>query len=105
MKVLGSDIVDFFNSSWPEEYYVDDSVMSVNADKIFIDETDTQMPTTDKYELSKFGYLCGAGNLSLETFYSRWKKNQTTITMVVQVPKENEQEIREMLKRAGITVK
>lgn len=105
MKALGADIVRFFNSVWPEDYYVDESVMSVVDEEILTDEGNRSLPVTEMYDLNDFGYLCGAGDLPLTTFYSRWKKSQSTVMLLVQVPKEKEQEIREMLKTAGAIAK
>ena len=34
MKARGADIVAFFNSKWPEGWFVDDGTLDVYADKI-----------------------------------------------------------------------
>lgn len=103
MKALGADIVRFFNSEWPEDWYVDDSTMSVDGERIVTDENSKEMPITEMYELSDFGFLCGA-KVSLETFYSRWEKAQKTVMLLVKVPKEKEKDFRDILKLGGYKI-
>lgn len=108
MKVLGAELVAFFESEWPEDYYVDDSVKTVVDGNIFADKDDlwkNPLPLDEKYELSDFGELYSNSGTTLTSFFSKWKKAQTIVTVVVLVPKEKEGDFRAMLKDMGLVTK
>lgn len=110
MKVLGADIAAFFESEWPEDYYVDDSNKTVINGKIFYDTDASEsnpLPLDEKYNLSDFGYLCfySEKGPTLASFYEKWKKSQATITLIVDVPKEKELELSDYLKIAGARIR
>lgn len=111
MKVLGAEIVAFFESEWPDDdYFVDGSNKSVVNGAIFTDEDTSEknpLPLEDKYDINDFGALSCIGSEcpSLTTYFKRWKNALTTVTLVAQVPKEKEQEVRDILKQAGAIVK
>lgn len=109
MKILGADIAAFFESEWPEDYYVDDSNKTVINGKIFADDDTSEsnpLLLDEKYELRDFGELCFYSETgpTLASFYGKWKKAQTTVTMIVKAPKEKEQDIREFLNTVGAKV-
>ena len=104
-KVLGSDIVAFFDSEWPKEWYVDDGTLSAYDGDIVADDNDTvHLPLSEKYDLDDFGFLCGAGNTSLTTFFNRWKKVQTTETLIVEIPKGQRDAATSLFKSHGYKV-
>jgi hypothetical protein len=98
-KVIGADIVAFFDSEWPEEWYVDDGTLTCFEGKIINDadrNTYEGLPLSDKYDLAEFGELMSSSQVteppSLATFFNRWKKAQTTVTLLVDVPKEEREQ-------------
>jgi hypothetical protein len=107
-KALGVDIVAFFDSEWPEGWYVDDSVLSCSEGGIFSDDNDSvSLPLSDKYNLEEFGYLCsgtGEAGISLTTFFNRWKKEKTTDTMIVEVPKKDRDDAIKLFESNGYKV-
>lgn len=110
MKVLGVDLIAFFESEWPKGYYVDDSSKTVSDGQIFNDEDDSlsnPLPLDNKYELNDFGTLCFYDETgpTLASFFGKWKELQSTVTLIVQSPKDKEKEIRDIVKRAGASVK
>jgi hypothetical protein len=108
MKILGADIVAFFDEPWPDGYYVDDSNKTVVDGKIFADDDDllkNPLPLDKKYELSDFGEQQNEGGPSLTAMFGKWKKSQTTVTLVVEVPMELEQEVRDKLAITGVKVR
>lgn len=102
-KALGSDIVAFFNSDWKEDWYVEDGPLDVVGDKI-IRESDSDsalsLPLTEKYDLNDFGALCSFGSEppTLSSFFNRWRKEQTTTTLIVEVDKTEEESVRKLFK-------
>jgi len=108
MKILGADIVEFFEEPWPDGYYVDDSNKTVIDGNIFADDDGllkNPLPLDQKYELSDFGEQQNEDGPSLTTMFSKWKKSRTTVTLVVEVPKELEQEVRDKLTVKGVKVR
>lgn len=94
-KVIGAEIVAFFDSEWPEEWYVDDGTLTCFEGKIINDadpNTLGGMPLEDKYDLDDFGVLLSSSRVteppSINTFFKRWKKDLTTVTLIVEVPKD-----------------
>ena len=94
-KFLGAEIVAFFDSEWPEEWYVDDGTLTCFEGKIINDadaNTFAGLPLEDRYDLDDFGVLLSSSRVteppSINTFFKRWKKALTTVTLVVDVPKD-----------------
>lgn len=104
-KAIGSDIVAFFASEWPEDWYVDDGTLTAFDGDIVENENEkVHLPLSDKYDLSDFGFLCGAGSLSLSAFFNRWKKEQTMETRVVEFPKDRAGFVLANLATLGVKV-
>lgn len=108
MKALGSDIVAFFNSEWPEDDYVDECSLSVDGEKIVKEDGTGDFPLSEKYELQSFGEIYRENSdhvRSLDSAFRKWAKARTTVTMIVEVPKDKEEDIRAILRNAGVVTK
>jgi hypothetical protein len=96
-KALGSEIIDFYANGWPEGYYHDECEIDVEA-----------LNPTEKYDLSDFGYVCPEdGNGTEKAFSSvflKWKKAQSTTTILVTVPKEQLAQAKEQIKALGYKI-
>ena len=109
-KALGQDIFDFFTqSTWPSGYYYDPPYDDVVASII----DDSGFPTLDlneKYDLGLFDYVCfetdddSKAVPSFAKLFKKWKDDQTYATVVVQIPKEKQEQVLEILKANGCTV-
>lgn len=108
MKAVGTDIVAFMESDWPEGWYIDDGTLTCYSGKIANnDDIEIGLPLTDRYELDDFGFLAsenGGTTPSLEAHFKKWKKSQTTETLAVQIPKEILGEVKIFFKANGCTV-
>lgn len=109
MTAFGYEIVKYFNSEWPEDWFVDDSVLEVAGEKILAVDASNKgsFPLDSRYELSDFGELCSYGEGRIPTLsgnFSKWKKAQTHTTMRISFEKEREDDVMEILKAAGVKV-
>ncbi|UKS71773.1 hypothetical protein FRZ284_00197 [Klebsiella phage vB_KpnM_FRZ284] len=100
MKTTGALWKEFYNDEafW-EGYYHDDTL-------IFFDDVEVEEyedPSPDAVVKIESGYVYKTDDfftshdLSLETFFKRWKKKQTARTMVVTVDKDNFDEVFETI--------
>lgn len=111
-KAIGSEIVDFYNNGWPDGYYSDDSELSVTDDGQIVredgDSNSGSLPLTDKYDLVRFGWIFSEKGLEARNFsyfFNKWKKAKTTMTLVIEISKDKEQAVRDLLAAADIKVK
>lgn len=92
MKTTGALWKEFYNDEafW-EGYYHDDTL--ILFDDVEVEEYED--PSPDAVVKIESGYVYKTDDsftshdLSLETFFKRWKKKQTTRTMVVTVDKDD----------------
>ncbi len=100
MKTTGALWKEFYNDEafW-EGYYHDDTL-------IFFDDVEVEEyedPSPDAVVKIESGYVYKTDDfftshdLSLETFFKRWKKKQTARTIVVTVDKDNFDEVFETI--------
>jgi len=109
-KVLGSEIVEFHTTAWPEGHYCDESVLTVMDDgRILRDEDsdDSQpgLPLTDKYDLADFGMIINEKTneyFEFSHFFNAWKKARTTLTLVVSLDREAESSFRSWCATNGV---
>lgn len=107
MKVLGSEIIDFFNSEWPEYQYVDDGELEISEGKITSIENGAEFPISEIYDLSLFGRLISTygPEISLTKSFQNWKSSQTSSIMVIRIPKENKEKVLEILATFNVEIK
>lgn len=100
MKTTGTLWKEFYNDEafW-EGYYHDDTL--ILFDDVEVEEYED--PSPDAVVKIESGYVYKTDDfftshdLSLETFFKRWKKKQTARTMVVTVDKDNFDEVFETI--------
>lgn len=103
-KAFGRDINNFWNTSFPEGYIIED-----DADWI---EDYTQadllnLPEAEKFELSEFGFLLNEDTGAEHSFasaFKRWQKKQTVVTIAIEVKTENREGAILRLKEMGFKV-
>jgi hypothetical protein len=93
MKTTGALWKEFYNDEafW-EGYYHDDTL--IFFDDVEVEEYEDLLPGSvvrieSGYVYKNDGDSFTSHDLSLETFFKRWKKKQTTRTMVVTVDKDD----------------
>lgn len=100
MKTTGALWKEFYNDEafW-EGYYHDDTL--ILFDDVEVEEYED--PSPDAVVKIESGYVYKTDDfftshdLSLETFFKRWKKKQTARTMIVTVDKDNFDEVFETI--------
>ena len=100
MKTTGALWKEFYNDEafW-EGYYHDDTL--ILFDDVEVEEYED--PSPDAVVKIESGYVYKTDDfftshdLSLESFFQRWKKKQTARTMVVTVDKDNFDEVFETI--------
>lgn len=98
------------DSSYWAEFCVEDEIVTVNGSRV--DEHSSYVETladADKMTVDG-GWVAdqadGSDNeYSLETFFRRWRKQQTTEYLSVEVPKEKADAVRTAIRAAGGKVK
>lgn len=105
---LGSEIVDFYDNGWPDNYHNDDSELTIVDGKIIMEDGPPgDFPLNEKYELYRFGVIIADDygvTRDFSYFFNKWKKAKTTITMVIEIPRVQEANIRLLLEGAGIKI-
>lgn len=102
MKTTGALWKEFYNDEafW-EGYYHDDTL--IYFDDVEVEEYEDPAPNTvvkieSGYVYKSDGNSFTSHDLSLETFFKRWKKKQTTRTIAVTIDKENFDEVFETIR-------
>lgn len=102
MKTTGALWKEFYNDEafW-EGYYHDDTLILFDG----VEVEDYEDPAPDAVVTIESGYVYKndedsftAHDLRLETFFNRWKKKQTTRTIVVTVNKVDFDEVLEVIR-------
>lgn len=110
-KATGAEIAKFYKEGWPKGFYHDDFEISIDDDN-----GDSLLNPEELYDLSKFGVLVPEVDFTLnpaardeivdfKSVFLKWKKAQNFVTLVVEVPKENEVDFRTQMKSFGYKVK
>lgn len=105
MKITAAEFADFHKNSWPEGFIIED--IFAEYDVMFTEDGETlAIPPDQKLEM--YGYLCWEGDrdadptkgegLKLETAIKRWRKQNSTTTVVVDLPRDKLEQFQEMLK-------
>ncbi len=107
-KRFFSDPTFWFSStsvSEDDHTWWEDGVITVNGVDV---ENPEECQDTDEitiYGGIVFGKVVGSKEPTLESYFKRWKKAQTTCTLVVKVPVENRNGIIKLLTELGAKVK
>ena len=100
MKTTGALWKEFYNDEafW-EGYYHDDTLILFDG----VEVEEYENPSPDTVVEIESGYVYkndedsfAAHDLRLETFFKRWKKKQTTRTLVVTINKEDFDKVQEV---------
>lgn len=103
MKTTGALWKQFYNDEafW-EGYYHDDTLILFDN----VEVEDYEDPSPEAVVKIESGYVYktdedsfAAHDLQLETFFKRWKKKQSTATIVVTVNKERVDEVLETIRK------
>jgi hypothetical protein len=87
-KALGRDINEYYNKHLPSNTYVEEygDLLEEHEDIA----GNLVLPANDKFELKEFGDIYDSTDMKLGTFesyFKRWLKQQSTATIVIEVPK------------------
>ena len=106
IKTTGAEFKRFY-ADWPEDVVLDGESIEVNGVEFDIDLTHELADTvvvrihdgflTDDDMTADFG--------SLAALFRQWRKQQTITTLVCEVPKEREAEIRTWLRQHGVKLR
>jgi hypothetical protein len=92
---------------WPNETYYDDSLILVNGEDKGHDFDLATVADTDVIEI-KYGVVFMEGDIekdvAMTTHFRRWLRKQTTVRLLVEVPKEYEAGMRNAIKYHSGTV-
>lgn len=101
MKTTGALWKEFYNDEafW-EGYYHDDTLILFDG----VEVEDYEDPAPDAVVTIDYGFVYKnnedffAHDLSLETFFKRWKKKQTTRTVAVTINKDDFDKVLEVIR-------
>jgi hypothetical protein len=106
IEISGKEFREFFESNlWEEDTWYDDAVIRVNGNI----EEDIVAEDIENHDL----VIIEGGEIrdhskyesyTLERFFDVWHSQQTHTTLVIEFPKEREDEIRRALGALGITL-
>lgn len=106
VKCLGAEWNRFYNDKewWPENTFHDDAYITINGMDEAEDDDLSKIP--DDASVSVTGGAVYHGEYSedaksLESYFKAWRKKQSTVTMIVEAPREKEDAVREAIKAAG----
>ena len=107
MNATGAEIKEFWENGFPETHYHDDSDIEIDD----ISTGEFALEPTEKYDLSRMGYLYKHNaaayepDMSFQQAFLKWRKARTTAVLVVEVAKEKEADLRAAIEAAGGKVK
>ena len=106
VKTTGAEWNKFYSDPeyWGSGQWHDDCVIRINGIETEDDYADT-LPDTAKVEIDD-GYVYLSDGFdnpgpALETYFRRWKKNQTAIFLSVECPREKYEAVVAAIKAAG----
>ena len=118
VKCTGAEFLRFYNdkawwfsaedgtTSVDEQTYWEDAEISVNGEPVaeYSFDFDKDLKPTDEVKVSGgcvFGKVVGASEPSVEAYLKRWMKAQTTVSVVIECPKEKLDAILTVIQAAG----
>lgn len=108
VKTTGAELMRFYNDDtfWPKDAYHEDAIITVNG----VEQPDGvgEVKDTDEITIAG-GYVMdlndGKREPSLESFFKRWKKQQSIGTFLVECELENIEAVKAAVRAAGARVK
>lgn len=111
IKTTGAEWKAFnADSTYWAEFYHEDEEITVNGDRVDPYSFDAETLTGPEKVIVDGGWVADQAKdsdkeYSLETFFKRWRKQQTTEYLSVEVPKEKAQAVKAAIVAAGGKVK
>lgn len=105
-KVLGIEIIEFYEHYFPENTYhewPDDET----ASRYMTEDNQWIIDPAQKYDLSDLGWICSDDGKDCKTFayyFRAWMRKKTTQNIVIEVNKIDADRIKKELKRQGFKV-
>ena len=108
-KAFGRDINEYYNNHFPEDCYLDGytEVYESWDEKYYDNNNNIHLPLDKKFELKEFGYLYDSIDMKLGSFescFKRWLKKQSTATVVLEVAKDEYEQVVAKLKELGFKI-
>jgi hypothetical protein len=101
-KGLGKDIKEFYYNYFPQDYYFDEGELDLE------DYNGTWLlEDNQKYDLSQIGIFVeneGDRIITFSSAFLKWKKSQTTETLLVEIPKGKKEEATKQIRDLGYKV-
>ena len=107
-KALGKDINEFYNNHFPEGWFHED--YEFNLEDFQNQDGVLGLIPSEKYELNQFGCILpewedqGKGT-TFQTAFKKWQKNLTHVSVVLEIPINEVDEVITVLKEIFTTVK
>lgn len=104
VKMTGAEYKRYMASDdpafWPKDSFIDDTEVTVNGD--VYDGDDSSIPDAADVVIVEGSYFKNydSDGISLEAHFKRWRKAQSTVALVFDVPKDKEEVVREAVKAA-----
>lgn len=109
VKTTGVEFKKFYHDPefWPEDSWIEDIELLVDGERNESAEDDVDtIPDTSKVTIEAgFVVLDSCNTPSLESFFKKWRKAQTTVSFVVECHKDHAEGIKAGIKMMGGTVK
>lgn len=107
-KALGKDINEFYNSHFPEGWIHEDCEFPIED---FQNQNGVLgLNPAEKYELNEFGDISSEDEdqgkyTTFQAAFKKWQKRQTQASIVLEIPKNQVDEVANTLKRLFPSVK
>ncbi len=108
-KTTGAEFKRFYNDKeiWPDDTWAEDEVVTVDGSSFKNDDGMFDYDTIPDAAIVTVaeGYVDGpqfdGEGPSFETYFKRWKKKQTTATLIVECPLDKVDAVKAAIKAAG----
>jgi hypothetical protein len=101
MKTTGLELKRFYNDEafWPEGAWIDEWHIEVGGTEVDPDDIET-IPDEAKASFQGIVFLEAHSNnwITLDTFFHRWKKQQTHTIALVELPKDQLEDLKQLAK-------
>jgi hypothetical protein len=111
VTISGAEFKKFYNDTewWPEGVYHDDASITVDGkDAYQYEKTDLDKVPDESIITLDGGIVTdieGIDHGSLDSYFKKWKKTQTTKTLLLEVKKEDVDKLLQVIKDSKIKVK
>lgn len=105
IKTNGAEWKRFYNDKvfWPEGHWHDDELMTLNGEESPEDWDLSEVPDSAALTIEAGCVFDAAGDsvASLESHFKKWRKAQTTASVVVEIHKDKLDELKALVKTIG----